>query len=183
MKVKYLFMAAIVLLRCVNALVAGVPGDISVGLRLHKAHKLYWENGLTAEYSSANLWTHRLHFGLTYHSSRFGTAVNSNALKQDNILLSTSLYFRHGKLLRPAAKLNIGYFHADYESAIFDDLPNSSLLLSFESGLAVDPSGPLRFDLTLGFNLITGDGMKGPGTIFPLFYQLSTRWTIPRRDK
>ena len=155
-----------------------MKGDIVVGPRLQKTNNLYWENGFFIDYTKPELWHHRVHVGLNYVTSRLGTAMHSNALKQDNFILSTSCYFRNMRQMRPIARLNLGYFYADYEAAVFDDLPNTSFLLSLEGGMAYDPPNPLRVDLTLGFNLITGDGTKGPGTLFPLFYQLSIAWQI-----
>jgi hypothetical protein len=151
---------------------------LDVGARFQKTVNLYLENGITAEYSDNSLLSKRLYLGFSYISSRFGTAIGTNALKQDNFLLSASWYARPERLLRPLARANIGYFIADYEADIFKDLPNNSMLLSMEGGIGLDFKSPMKIAISLGYNLITGDGVKGPGTIYPVYLQTSATWDI-----
>jgi hypothetical protein len=66
---------------------------LDVGLRLQKSVGLYYENGFTAQYTGEKLAKQRLYFGLSYITSRLGTAFGTNAIRQDNILLSASLLF------------------------------------------------------------------------------------------
>ena len=178
MKKHALFQVLALLCLMPSTFLATEIGTITAGVNLQKTHKLYWENGFRADYTHEKLWAERLHFGFYYVSSRFGSAINSNALKQDSFVFSAATLFRKNKELHPTAKLNLGYFVADYEVDIFNDLPNSSLLLSIEGGLAYDLPIPLRLDASLGLNLLTGDGTKSPGTIYPLFYKLSASWII-----
>lgn len=151
---------------------------LDVGIRVQKAVNLYYENGLTAQYSSDALANERLYFGLSYVSSRLGTAISSNAIKQDNFLFSTSFLFRPTALLRPLLRTNIGYFISELEEEIFEDLPSNSLLFSSEAGICLDPDSPLKLSASLGYNLITGDGTEGPGTIYPVFIQTSLTWDV-----
>lgn len=150
---------------------------LDVGIRVQKAVNLYYENGFTIQYSSEALAEERVYFGLSYVSSRFGTAMGSNALKQDNFLFSTSYFFRPEKLIRPMLRANIGYFSAPLEP-VFDDLPQSSMLLSSEAGLCIDPRIPLKITISAGYNFITGDGLSGPGTLYPAFIQTSLSWDV-----
>jgi hypothetical protein len=156
---------------------AGEQGTISIGPRLQKSMGLYWENGLAADYASA-LWKERIHFGFSVVTSRLGSAFDSNALKQEKYFFSAGARFRHDHLLRPICKISVGYFYADYEVDIFDDLPNTSSLFSLEGGIAIDPPSPAQIDLTLGYNLITGNGVNGPGTLYPFFYQITVSWAV-----
>jgi hypothetical protein len=151
---------------------------LDVGARFQKTINLYLENGITAEYSDHWLFTKRLYLGCSYVSSRLGTALGSNALKQDNFLLSTSWYARPERLLRPLARANIGYFIADYEADIFKDLPNNSMLFSVEGGMGIDLKSPMKIVISLGYNLITGNGEKGPGTVYPVYLQTSATWDV-----
>lgn len=151
---------------------------LDVGIRVQKSVNLYYENGFTVQYSDDALASERLYFGLSYVSSRLGSAIGSNALKQDNYLFSTSFFFRPNRLIRPLIRANIGYFIADIEEAFFDNIPDKSLLLSPEAGICLDPEFPLKFTASLGYNLITGDGIKGPGTLYPVFFQTSLSWDI-----
>ncbi len=116
----------------------------AVGVRIQKTPNLYFENGLTFDYSSPDLWQSRIHLGAAYASSRLGSAMGSNALKQDNILISSALHFRQGKQVRPIVGLNLGYFKVDTEFEIFSVLPNSSMLLSLEQGADFVWQDPFR---------------------------------------
>jgi hypothetical protein len=74
--------------------------------------------------------------------------------------------------------LNTGYFHADYEEDIFDVLPNNAFLFSVDAGLSYEFRIPLTVSLSAGYNLISGTGTSGPGTLYPVFYQMSVFYTI-----
>lgn len=175
---RFLFVLYVFLILCPFYVQARPIGKIEIGPRFQKTPNLYWENGFCIDYTNEKLWSERLFIGFSYITSRFGSAIHSNALKQDNFLFSAKSILRKGCLIRPSGKLNLGYFYADYEADIFDDLPNSSLILSIEAGLAIDPRLPVRADLSLGYNLLTGNGLKGPGTLYPLFYQLTIFWDV-----
>jgi len=156
---------------------------LNVGLRLQKTVNLYHENGIAIEYSSKVFKPDRVYFGFSYVTSRLGTAYRSNAIKQDNYLLSAAYYFRQGHVIRPVVRLNTGYFSASYGHKIFDDLPQSSLILSGDAGVAIQTHSPLKFAATLGYNTITGNGVKGPGTLYPVFYQLTISWNLLSHQK
>src|SRR5476651_917909 len=152
---------------------------LDAGIRLQKAIGLYSENGFTLNYSNKNYSPDKLYLGFSYYTSRLGTAYHSNAIKQDNYLLSAAWYFRHSKIIRPFTRLNVGYFSADYGSPIFDVLPSKSALLSADGGLCFQTHSPLKLSASLGYNFITGNGINNvPGTIYPFFYQLTASWNI-----
>lgn len=151
---------------------------LDAGFRVQKTANLYFENGFSFQYSDKRLLPDKLYFGFTYVSSRLGSAMNSNAIKQDNFLFSGAWYFRPEHTFRPVLRLNLGYFRADYEEAIFDVLPNTSFLLSPEFGASFETKWPLKFLVTFGYNLITGDGIDGPGTLYPLFIETTVSWNI-----
>ncbi len=151
---------------------------LDVGLRLQKTVNLYNENGLSVQYSHPTLCYDKLYFGLSYVTSRLGTAINSNAIKQDNYILSGTWMFRPQHVVRPFARLNTGYFHADYEYAIFDDLDNTSVLLSPEGGVCFETHLPIKISLSMGYNVITGNGVNGAGTLFPLYFQTTLSWNV-----
>lgn len=155
---------------------------LDVGIRAQKSIGLYTENGITAQFAHSNLVNQRLYIGLTYVTSRLGTALHSNAIKQDNYLVSATYLFRPNWLVRPLVRLNAGYFRADYGSELFRDLPQSSLLASPELGLCVCPRFPLKLNASVGYNLLTGDGVTGPGTLYPVFVQTSLTWNILHRS-
>lgn len=152
--------------------------DLDVGLRFQKSINLYYENGVTVQYSDERLLKNRLFIGVSYVSSRLGTAMGTNAIKQDNFLVSGTWMFRPQRSLQTFLRLNTGYFIADYEDPVFDVLPNSSILLSPEAGVSYKFAFPLKLGISLGYNAITGDGLNGPGTVYPLYAQTSITWNI-----
>jgi hypothetical protein len=139
---------------------------------------LYWENGFSIQYSNRKVKPDNLYFGFSYVTSRLGSAINSNAIKQDNLLFNASWHFGINHVLRPIATLNLGYFTADYEEQIFEDLHNSSFVLSPEAGLIYVTKSPLKIMLTMGYNVITGNGEDGASTLYPLFFQTTISWSI-----
>lgn len=151
----------------------------TVGLKFQKVYNLYYENGCELGYTHEKLWDKRIQFKLSYVTSRLGSAMGSNAIKQDNYVLGTGLHFRPGKLVDPYIKLNLGYFYFDTEIKAFDFLPNSSMLAALGSGVNfnVYPKiGSFYFDMN--FNLITGNGEKGPGTLYPLYFNLGFAFNL-----
>ena len=156
-------------------------GEVKAGIRLQKAQKLYWENGFVVDFSSPKILDSRVHIGVSYITSRLGSARGTNAIKQDNYLLNLGYHFRHQKKLQPFARLNLGYFSADYEYAIFDVLPNTAFLFSIEAGISYEFEFPITLNISTGYNLNTGNGIDGPGTLYPVFYQMSIFYTLIRK--
>ena len=156
-------------------------GVLDVGIRLQKTINLYAENGITTQYTNTKLISGRLYFGASYVTSRLGTALQSNAIKQDNFLVSATYYFRPNWIIRPFVKANVGYFMANYGADLFKDLPQTSLLASPEVGLCYYSRSPLKISGSIGYNLLTGNGLTGPGTLYPVFVQTSVTWNILKK--
>ncbi|QRR00174.1 hypothetical protein [Dyadobacter sandarakinus] len=152
--------------------------SLNVGLRFQQTFDLYNENGITVQYANPKWMKNHLQTGISYISTRLGSAVGRNAIKQDHLFLTGSYLFRPEKVLRPMLSVNAGWFHADYESPIFQDLPQSSATVALEAGVSVKTNSPLRFGAALGYNLITGDGASGPGTLYPVYVQLNITYNI-----
>lgn len=155
--------------------------ELGVGVRVQKTEQLYWENGVGADFTSDFLFGKRIHLTMSYASSRLGSALVGNAVKQDNFLIGADWRFRHDKDFQIFAGFNTGYFHADMENAIFDVLPHNSMLFSLETGLFYKFKFPMATSLSVGYNLINGDGLNTPGTLFPVFYQLSIFYYIGKK--
>lgn len=162
----------IISLLCFGVAKAQNESTLLTGIRLQKAHNFYYENGFNVEYTQQKFLNNKFIFGLSYYTSRLGSAFHSNAIKQDNYLFSFGYHFRSDKIICPILQMNVGYFYADYESPIFDVLPHTSALLSAETGLFLNFNIPVKVKATLGYNFITGNGTTGVGTIFPLYFQL-----------
>lgn len=146
---------------------------INAGIISQKTEALYWENGVGADFSFPSVLRDQLHLKIGYTSSRLGTALVYNALKQDNLVIGFDWHFMAQKNLQITTGLNTGMFLVDYGSSLFNDLPASSPLFQIEAGLSYKFKFPVTTSLTAGYNLISGDGVTVPGSLFPVFYKLS----------
>lgn len=163
---------------CTYLSAQGVDHELNVGVKFQKAIHLYWENGFALDYTNNQLWQKRIRVGLSYCSSRLGTAYHSNAIKQDNYLLSVALNFRNSLIVQPIVQFNCGFFYSDMEYEIFKVLPHKSPLFSLEGGVAFKLKYPIKLSTSLGYNFITGDGISGPGTLYPFYYQISLLYVV-----
>lgn len=176
-KLLYLVILCFILTTHVNAQFAD-NYELGVGARFQKTEQLYWENGLGLDYTSDFLLHKKIHLKMSYATSRLGSAIGSNALKQDNYVIGADWRFRSNKDFQIFAGVNTGFFHYDTELPMFDVLPHNSMLFSLETGLFYKFKFPLATSLSVGYNLINGDGISKPGTLFPVFYQLSVFYYI-----
>lgn len=158
--------------------IKGQSPSLDVGIRFQQTVNLYFESGLSVNFSHRNLHPGQLFFGFHYVSSRFGSAWKSNAIPQDNFMLSGAWYFLPTKNLHPFGRVNTGYFKADYGEEMFDVLDQASFTMAPEIGLVYDTPWPAKLSASAGFNLFTGDGTQGPGTLFPLFIQSTISWDL-----
>ncbi len=152
--------------------------DLGMGFRTQKTNKLYWENGISTDISSQSILNKKLHLKLSYLSSRFGSALNSNAIKQDNYIVGLDWRFRAEKNFQIFTGLNSGYFHSDMEDPIFDVLPHNSLLFSAEAGAFYKFHFPMAISCSAAYNIINGNGIDTPGTLFPFYCQVSAFYFI-----
>jgi len=152
--------------------------EIGVGVISQQTLKLYCENGVGVDLAADFLLEKRLHVKLSYITSRFGSALGSNAIKQDYYLMGLDWRFRAQSDFQIFAGLSTGYFMADYEVNIFNGLPSSSLILAPEVGLVYKFKFPVSLGLSGGYNLISGNGISVPGTLFPLYGRLSVLYDL-----
>jgi hypothetical protein len=155
--------------------------ELGVGVRFQKTEQLYWENGVGADFTSDFLLHRKIHLKMSYATSRIGSALIGNAIKQDNFVVGADWRFRSDKDFQLFAGVNTGFFHADMEFPQFHVLPHNSLLFSLETGLFYKFKFPVATSLSVGYNLINGDGVTKPGTLFPVFYQLSIFYYIGKK--
>ena len=167
---KKCIFSIIVLFACLNL----NAQQLNLGVKLQKTHSLYWENGISLQYSLASFKPNQFYVGFDIFSSRIGTAFKSNAIKQESYIGSAVWYIRKNKSFRILTKLNIGFFYADLETEIFDELPNTAILLSPEVGLSYSIKKiPVIINLSSGYNIGLKGGGESPGTLQPLFYSLT----------
>jgi len=157
--------------------------ELGVGLRFQKTEQLYWENGFGADYTSDFLLKKKIHLKMSYASSRLGSAINSNAIRQDNYLIGADWRFRSQKNFQILAGFNTGIFHADMETTQFNVLPHNAMLFSVETGLFYKFKFPLALNLSVAYNLINVNGVDSPGTLFPVYYQFSVLYYINKLKK
>jgi hypothetical protein len=151
----------------------------NAGIRIQKTHKMYWENGFSLQYSFKDFQPDRLYIGLDYVTSRLGSAIGSNALKQDNYIVSGTWFFKDPKPFRFNVRLNVGYFYADYEVDIFEDVPNTAFLFSPEIGINYTfKELPISLNLGSGYYVDFAKEGYSPGTLQPLYYHFDVYYTI-----
>ncbi len=178
---KYFILLSIILFALSNKSIAGTEKDsvskskqsFALGLRFQKAGGFYWSNGITAEYFNKKIWKNKMSIGFNFVSSKMGTALGSNAISFFEADLSATKYFRNSKNLKPLLRLNAGYARANFGSEVFKNIPNQSMLLSLETGASYEFKFPLKIALSGGVNFISGNGISGLGTIFPVYAQFS----------
>ncbi|NVJ85632.1 MAG: hypothetical protein HWE15_04960 [Algoriphagus sp.] len=146
---------------------------IELGFRSQKSFGLYFENGIVTQFSFEKFVPQRFYLGAGYITSRIGSALGTNAIKQDNFQIWLSYYLMKGKKFRPFISVGSGFFSADYESDVFRQLDHQSALISTNAGLEWASPFQLKINLALGYNFISGNGEKGPGTLYPTFAQLN----------
>lgn len=178
---KKLLFSAFGLMLCLIGLYAQneTSYTLKAGLVFQQTQYLYNENGLGVDFSSAKILNNKVHFKADYLTSKLGSAIGSNALKQDYYIVGVDYRFFSDKKVQVLAGLNTGLFVVNYEDALFDDLPSSSLLLAVETGLNYDfQKIPLSATLSVGYNLRNGNGIDVPGSLFPVFYKLGLMYRI-----
>jgi hypothetical protein len=154
---------------------------IFAGLRFQKAIGFYWTNGISAEFKSPRIFKQTVSLGFNFVSSLFGSAIGSNAIPYSDFNLSATKYFRNEKPLKPLVRLNLGFARAYLDE--YYGIPERSATVSVEGGIAYDFKKPFRITASFGYNVITGNGMKGLGVLFPLYAQCSVFYRIPVKQK
>jgi hypothetical protein len=156
---------------------------IDGGASFKKYAGFYWMNGVSAEMRSEKFLKEKVSVGLNFQTSLLGSALASNAISTFETEVYLVKYFRRAKHLKPLLRLNTGIAFNSYGSAEFQSLPSSGMLLSLETGLRYQlPFAERRSALMLsgGYNFITGDGLSGLGTIYPLFARISVLYRLSK---
>jgi hypothetical protein len=155
---------------------------LKVGPRIQKTQNMYWENGISAQYSFENFKPNQFFVGFDFVSSRLGTAFSSNAIKQDSYLLSGSWHFNKNKPYHFVTRLNAGYFYSDLEEDMFKEIPNTAFLLSPEIGFSYDfKKLPISLNVGTGYYIITEKDGYSPGTLQPLYFHLDIYYTLTKQ--
>lgn len=154
----------------------------NAGIRIQKTHEAYWENGISLQYSFANFKPKQFYVGFDYVTSRLGSAMNSNAIAQDNFLFSASWLGNKEKNLHFVSRVNVGYFTSDLGEPMFDELPNTAILLSPEIGLNyIFENLPININLGTGYYIDLLEEGYSPGTFQPLYYHLDLTYSIIKK--
>ena len=152
---------------------------LNIGIKLQKTHFMYWENGISVQYSFSNFKPGQFYLGVDYVTSRLGTAFNSNALKQDSYIATVAWHFRKGKPFHVTTKINAGFFNVNLGEEIFKELPHSAFLLSPEIGLSYDfKQLPIIVNLGTGYNIGFKNEAESPGTLQPFFYNFTIYYEL-----
>lgn len=156
---------------------------INVGIRIQKTQNMYWENGVSLQYAFKKFKPKQFYLGFDIVSSRLGSALGSNAIKQSHFLFSGNWNFIPDQPYHFITRLNIGYFHSDLEYEIFDEIPNTAFLLSPEIALGYTFSQfPMALQLGSGYYIDFAKPGYSPGTLLPLYYHLDLYYTINKSN-
>lgn len=176
---KHVICALIMLTLSINSNNSAYGQQLKIGARIQKTHTLYWENGISAQYSFVNFRPNQFVVGFDYVTSRLGTAYQSNAIKQDNYLFSASWVFIRNKPFHLTTRVNSGYFYSDLEEEIFKEIPHTAFLFSPEIGLQYNFQDlPFSLNLGSGYYIITAKEGHSPGTLQPLYYHFDLYYTL-----
>lgn len=163
---------------CFSAFSQDSTFTISAGGRFKKYVGFYWQNGISAEFSSSKILNKKVSFALNVASSKLGTALIKNAIPTLEIELSAINYFRASKKVNPFIRLNAGIAAASFGDDRFDNVTNKSALLSVETGVKIKVYKSFDVLLGGGLNAITGNGFSNLGTVYPVYFQLSVMYGI-----
>lgn len=176
-------MKKIIIFSCILCTIIIHAQTLKVGARIQKTQEMYWENGISSQYSFAKFKPNRFYIGFDYVSSRLGSAYNSNAIKQDSYIFSGSWLFNKSKPYHFLTRLNMGYFYSDLEYEIFNEIPNTSFLLAPELGFTYDfKKVPISLNLGTGFYIITAKEGYSPGTLQPLYFHFDIHYTLFKKQ-
>ncbi|MBK7310545.1 MAG: hypothetical protein IPI93_07065 [Sphingobacteriaceae bacterium] len=154
---------------------------ISGGICINKMVGFYFMNGVSGEISTSKILKGKVDLGLNITTSSLGSAFVSNAIPVHSAELYIQKVFRNGKHFRPLIVLNAGYAKAFYGSKIYDNLPQSSLLVSPEFGMRYAFNFPIVFNATLGYNVISGNGVSGAGFIYPVYIRFKALYAFGKK--
>lgn len=177
MKKTLVFLSFIMLYFCGINAQEQPDRDIQAGMVFQKSAYLYWENGLGVKYTCSNLFDKKLQLKAQAVSSALGSAIGSTALNQYSFSGGAEWLFGKHKLQIPVG-FNAGYFWVDYEHPAFDVLPSGSMLVSIETGVNYRFDFPVTLSATAGYNLISGNGVDVPGTLFPVFFKFGIYYRL-----
>jgi hypothetical protein len=156
--------------------------QIELGLRTKKYVGFYWVNGLSAEFSTYKIAKGSLHLGVNLASSSLGSAIRSNAIPTLETELSIIKYFRYTKSFQPITRLNLGYSKAFYGEG-FSNITSNSILCSIEAGFKYIIMSTVSANIYGGYNILTGNGINGLGTIYPIYSGVSLNWLLSTKSK
>jgi len=180
-KYIFLFLGIMGLMQYAGAQIDTAKTDFSLAFRTKKYVGFYYLNGFSGDVSFQKVMDHKLHFGFNVATSLLGSGLASNAVTATEVEVSVSRFYRVHKRLQPMLRLNVGFANAHYGDAIFDDLPQNDMLLSFEPGIAYTfPQKQNRMKILLsgGYNFISGNGITGLGTVYPVYGAFSFFWKL-----
>lgn len=152
--------------------------SFEVGVKSKKYVGFYWENGISAEFKSPKIINNRVALGFNLVSSRLGSAFRSAALPTLETEFSAIYYFRYTKSFQPLVRLNAGLAHVNYGSSLFNSLTQNAPLISLEVGVSYSLPTNLRMVLSGGYNILSGNGSTGLGSVYPIYSQFSLLYKI-----
>jgi len=153
-----------------------------VGPAMRKYVGFYWLNGVSAEWQPKSFRKYKCFLGATLVHSNLGTNLFSKAIPTFNFEISAIRKFTLAKNLSTRIAVNGGYAHANYGNPTFDKIANQAPLVGLDVGVDNQHQQWLMA-ATLGYQGISGTGVKGLATVYPVYLQIKAFYLISKLKK
>lgn len=153
-----------------------------IGPVMRKYTGFYWLNGAGAEFHPQSLRKYNCLLGVTLVHSNLGTNLLAKAIPTFNFEIAAIKKFKLTHFLAARVALHGGYAHANYGHATFEKIANQAPLVGLDFGMDYKHKQWLAV-ATLGYQGISGTGVKGLATVFPVYLQIKVLYLISELNK
>jgi hypothetical protein len=148
-----------------------------VGLCFKKFNGFYWCNGITLVINES-MFNAPVAYGVNFTTSYLGSAMLNDALPLNIFEMFAQYRFNSKKNFQPFAGILFGGAFSNYKDPAFKHLQQAQTIFSPEFGLSYHLKIPVNVSASFGYNLITGDGKRGLGLVYPLFGQIKIAYRL-----
>ena len=100
----------------------------------------------------------------------------------NNHLIKQNLEKKYSNLQVKIVGKNLGYSKAFYGEG-FSNITSNSILCSIEAGFKYIIMKTVSANIYGGYNILTGNGINGLGTIYPIYSGVSLNWLLSTKSK
>lgn len=145
--------------------------DMQIGVCFKKFNGFYWVNGITLVINE-RMFNAPIAYGVNFTTSYLGTALFNDALPLNMFEMFAQYRFNSKRSFQPFAGILFGGAFTNYKDPAFKHLQQGQTIFSPEFGLSYHFKAPVNVSASFGYQLITGDGKRGLGLVYPLFGQI-----------